>query len=41
MCSDWRCGLSITFGAGPGVCVLFGVSKCCTGGVDPVFARDA
>ena len=27
--------------AGPGVFVLFGVSVCCVGSVDPVFARGA
>ena len=33
--------MSIAFGAGPGVGVSFGVSKCCAGSVDPVFVRDA
>ena len=40
-CCDFICGLSVTFGAGQGVCVLFGVGKCCAGSVYPVFARDS
>ena len=30
-----------TFGAGPGVFVLFGVGKGCAGCLDPVYGRDA
>ena len=26
--------VSITFSAGPGICALFGVSKCCAGSVE-------
>ena len=33
--------MSVTFGAGLGASVLFGVSECCAGSVYPVFARDA
>ena len=31
----------VAFGAGPGVCALFGVNECCAAGVEPVLTRIA